>query len=262
MLSRLIPRLSTSLRSNIISNVRNSSITVASRPRDKYVEDYENFKMPLAPYEGMGPLPIKPTWDPNYMRHYIIPEYWFEFLYPRTGVTGPYALAVGTTAFLLSKEWYIYNPETWHLIALVSVTYALMKAVGPTVRDMVHSYEDKHFDAIYRLKMSEIDSLETEVEDIKDEKWRSGLQEMYHDVKKSNLAVMLETEYLNRKASLVSAVKKKLDYQVAVQQVDRELAHSHLVNWVEEKVRKSITPESQKKTLDVCIAQLAALAAK
>nr|XP_039259615.1 ATP synthase subunit b, mitochondrial-like [Styela clava] len=262
MLSRLIPRINTALRPTIINNIRNSSLTVASRPRDNYVEDYENFKMPLAPYEGMGPLPVKPTWDPNYMRHYVIPEYWFEFLYPRTGVTGPYALAFGTTAFLVSKEIYIYSPESWHLFALLTVTYGLLKVAGPMLQEMMHSNEDRHFDAIYRLKMSEIDGLEAEVEDIKTEKWRSGLQEMYHDIKKSNLALMLETEYLNRKASLVSAVKKKLDYQVAVQQVDRELAHSHLVNWVEEKVRKSITPESQKKTLDVCIARLAALTPK
>ena len=52
------------------------------------LHDWENFKMPGAPYEGMGPLPPLPEYDPALTRHYVIPEEWFEFLYPRTGATG------------------------------------------------------------------------------------------------------------------------------------------------------------------------------
>lgn len=239
-----------------------TAVAASSRPRDKVVEDFENYKMPLAPYEGMGPLPPLPEWDPKCMRHYIVPEYWFEFLYPRTGVTGPYALALGTAAFMVSKEWYVYNPETWVTVCLVGTSYLFLKKLGPSVNQSIQEMNERHYDALYRLKIDEIEHIEHQVNEIKEEQWRSGLQELYHDVRKSNLALMLETEFLNRKASLASAVKKKLDYLVAVQQVDRDLAHAHMVKWIEDRVKKSITPESQKKTLDVCIAQLQAMAAK
>ena len=52
------------------------------------MQDWENFKMPGAPYEGMGPLPPLPDYDKSLTRHYIIPETWFDFLRPRTGETG------------------------------------------------------------------------------------------------------------------------------------------------------------------------------
>lgn len=264
MLSRLIPSVGRSLNASLKKCVRPSSTAVVTspRPRDKAVEDWENFKMPLAPYEGMGPLPPIPEWDPKCMRHYLFPEYWFEFLYPRLGVTGPYTLGLGTAAFLVSKEWYIYTPETWTAGCLIVVAYGILTRAGPAIKESMNELEEKHYNTIYDMKMEDIEQIESEVEEIKTEQWRSGIQELYNEVKRSNLAMMLETELLNRKASLVAAVKRKLDYQVAVQEVDRGLAHSHMVNWIEDKVKKSITPESQKKTLDVCIAQLGAMAAK
>ena len=70
------------------------SFTVQAR-----LEDWENYKMPGAPYEGMGPLPPLPDYDANAVRHYVIPEYWFDFLYERTGASGmtrrsPYCVTV------------------------------------------------------------------------------------------------------------------------------------------------------------------------
>lgn len=238
---------------------RSNTSAVATRPRDNVVAEWENFKMPLAPYEGMGPLPPMPTWDPKCMRHYIFPEYWFEFLHPRTGITGPYVLGLGTAAFLFSKEFYIYTPETMVAGCLGLCMFVILRTFGSSIKEGFQKSVDDRFDAIYRMKMDEIEHIEKQVEEINTEKWRSGLMEMYHDIKKSNLAMMLETEYANRTASLVGAVKKSLNYQVAVQQVDRDLAHSHMVQWIEDKVRKSITPDSQKKTLDVCIAKLNAM---
>lgn len=263
MLSRLLPR-SAGLRSSVTGLVRHNTtaVAVSSRPRDQVAEDWENFKMPLAPYEGMGPLPPLPTWDPKCMRHYVFPEYWFEFLYPRLGVTGPYTLGLGTLAFLMSKEILVYTPELINAFALTVVATGIMKAVGPSLKDTFAGMTEHQYDCVYKLKMDEIDAIEAEVEEVKTEKWRSGLQELYHDVKKSNLALMLETEFLNRRAALAGAIKRRLDYQIAVQQTEREIAHAHMVNWIEDKVQKSITPESQKQTLDVCIARLNAMNAK
>uniref|UniRef100_H2Z462 ATP synthase subunit b n=1 Tax=Ciona savignyi TaxID=51511 RepID=H2Z462_CIOSA len=177
------------------------------------LNDWESFKMPNAPYEGMGPLPPLPEFDENLVRHYVVPEYWFQFLYPRTGATGLYTLAVGMSAMLISKEYFIYTPDTWYAGSLIATVALLNKMVGKDVRKLFDSMRTDELEALDQVKDDQMETLKQTVDDIKLEQWRAGSAEMINDALKNNLTMMLETEYLNRKAAVVEAVKRKLDYQ-------------------------------------------------
>lgn len=48
-------------------------------------------------------------------------------------------------------------------------------------------------------------------------------------------------------------VKKRLDYQVALQNLQRRLEQEHMVNWVEQSVIKSITPQQVRGSSVSCL---------
>ena len=55
-------------------------------------------------------------------------------------------------------------------------------------------------------------------------------------------------------------MKKRLDYQVDVQNVQRNMEQRQLVDWVIRNVNAAITPEQEKLALTQCISSLKTLA--
>lgn len=55
--------------------------------------------------------------------------------------------------------------------------------------------------------------------------------------------MLLETNYRERLQMVTNEVKKRLDYQVALQNLHRQMEKEHMVNWVEKSVVSSITPQ-------------------
>ena len=67
---------------------------------------------------------------------------------------------------------------------------------------------------------------------------------------------------ITRLASPTPQVKRRLDYQVDTQNVAQGFQQKHLVNWVVDQVKSSITPQQEKDAIKQCLAELKTLAAK
>lgn len=55
--------------------------------------------------------------------------------------------------------------------------------------------------------------------------------------------MQLETNYRERLHIVTHEVKRRLDYQVALQDLHRRMAQEHMINWVEKSVVGSITSQ-------------------
>lgn len=76
----------------------------------------------------------------------------------------------------------------------------------------------------------------------------------------NNVAMLLETNYRERVHMVTNEVKRRLDYQIALQDLNRRLEQEHMINWVEKSVISSITPQQEKESIAKCITDLKVLA--
>lgn len=184
----------------------------------------------------------------------------FTFFYKKTGVTGPYTFGVGLATYLCSKEIYIMEHEYYNGISLAILLTILIKKVGPSIASAC----DKEIDRIEaewnQSREAQLQNLHESIEAEKTEQWRSEGQLLLVEAKKENISLQLEAAYRERIARVYNEVKRRLDYQVECQNVERRINQKHMVSWIVNNVLKSITPDQEKQTLNKCIADLGALA--
>lgn len=181
-------------------------------------------------------------------------------LYPKTGVTGPYMLGTGLLLYLLSKEIYVINHETIAGASIGAVIIYAVKKFGPSVAAFADKLNADKIAKAQEVKDQSMASYAQGIENEKKEQWRVEGRSMLFDAKRNNVAMLLEINYRERLHMVTNEVKKRLDYQVELQNLHRRMEQEHMVNWVEQSVVKSITPQQEKESIAKCISDLKVLA--
>lgn len=198
--------------------------------------------------------------EPSPVRHGFIPEEWFQAFYPKTGASGPYVFAITVGTYLVSKEFYILEHEYYNGLSLLIIYIAGIKLFGPKLAQALDKEVDKYSDGLEETRNSEIRSYEDLIAHEKQEQSNLEGQKLIVDIKKENVKIQLEATYRERLVQVYQEVKKRLDYQVQIQNVERRIAQKHMVQWIVNEVLKAITPDQEKATLQQCIKDLEALA--
>ncbi|KAK1801417.1 hypothetical protein P4O66_023097 [Electrophorus voltai] len=209
--------------------------------------------------QSLAPVPPLPE-KGGKIRHGIFPEELFTLLYPKTGVTGPYMLGTGLALYLLSKEIYIINHETIAAASIGAVIIYGVKKYGSQVAAFIDKLNEEKVAKVQEVKELSMSSLAQAIENEKKEQWRVEGRHMLFDAKRNNVAMLLETNYRERLHMVTNEVKKRLDYQVQLQNLQRRMEQEHMVSWVEQNVIKSITLQQEKESIAKCIADLKLLA--
>lgn len=184
----------------------------------------------------------------------------FQFFYKKTGVTGPYAFGFSVFTYLASKEVLVMEHEYYGGLSLAALLTIGIKKFGPGIKKQLDADVDKIEADWEQSRRDEVASLEDSIEHEKKEQWRADGQLLLNDAQKEQVALQLEGAYRARLAQVFTEVKRRLDYQVEIQLVERRVKQKHMVDWVTSKVLASITPDQDKATLNKCIADLGAMA--
>jgi len=206
------------------------------------------------------PRPVRVDYAP--VRHGFIPEEWFTIFYKKTGASGPYAFAGALTTFLLSKEIYVLEHEFYTGLSIAVMCVIFCKKIAPGIGASLSEEAKQIEDDWNSGRKAEIQANIDGIEDEKKDQWRTDGQLILLDAKKENVALQLEAAYRSRLANVYSEIKRRLEYQVQIQHVERRVKQKHLVNWVVGGVLKTITPDQDKENINKCLADLNALAAR
>lgn len=244
MLSRLAARSLQDAKPILVA-VRPTSTTAVNKSE---VRDEVNFPRPVRVVES------------GKVRLGFLPEEWFQFMYPKTGVTGPYMLGVGLTTFLCSKEIYVMEHEYYTGISILIMVMYAVKKLGPGIA----AYLDKEIEEIegswVNYQKANMGILKKAIEDEKHSQWEAQGQPVLFEAKKENVALQLEASYRERLAQVHREVKKRLDYQLETTNVKNRIEQKHMVDWIVGGVQKSITPAQEAAALKKCFSDLKALA--
>jgi len=205
------------------------------------------------------PRRVRPV-EPGKVRMGFIPEEFFQFLYPKTGVTGPYMFGVGVSTYLLSKEIYILEHEFYTGVSIALMLAYGIKKLGPGIG----AYLDKEIEEIegswVNYREGSIKNIQSAIEAEKKSQWEAEGQSMLFDAKRENVQLQLEAAYRARLATVHTEVKKRLDYQMETANVHKKVEQKHMVDWIVNSVHSSITPEQEAAALSKCVADLKAMA--
>ncbi|KAG7309454.1 hypothetical protein JYU34_005424 [Plutella xylostella] len=228
---------------------QSASTALVARGSSTGARDEQNF-----------PRPVRG--EPGKVRLGFIPEEWFQLFHSKTGVTGPYTFGVGLATYLCSKEIYVMEHEFYSGLSIFIMVYVAAKKFGPPLA----KYLDKEVDAVESEwnegRQQTIATLEESIAAEKKSQWQAAGQELLVQAKKENVLLQLEAAYRERLMTAYNEVKRRLDYQLQKATLERNLSQKHMVDWIVSNVNKSITPDQEKATLDRCIADLSAMAAR
>lgn len=197
---------------------------------------------------------------PAKVRHLWIPEEWFTFFHEKTGVTGPYMFAASVGTFLASKEIYVFEHEFYCGVGIFICLAGIIKGVGPQMSAELDKMVDADEARLAVIRQDEIDRCKAAIAEEENSQWMATSYQELMQAKKENVGLQLEIEYRSRLQEAYKQVKLRLDYQLATANVLRAAEQKHMVQWIIDNVRKSITAKQEADALKACVADLKALA--
>ncbi|BFZ25089.1 hypothetical protein BsWGS_28127 [Bradybaena similaris] len=208
------------------------------------------------------PNPSQPEKIPP-VRVGIFPASWFDFMYPKTGTTGPYVFAGGLATLMLSKEFMVIDHYFWEIPGFWGAVWFVNYKFGAKIKDELAATMKLKEEIVYTRPLNEMKiAAEKEIQQCDRLIEETETAKHLYEAKKENVVLQLEAAYRQRLLTVYQDVKKRLDYETTKAATQRKFEQDHMVNWIVSNVTKSITPQQEKESIKSCIRALKMLAEK
>ncbi|XP_065070666.1 ATP synthase F(0) complex subunit B1, mitochondrial-like [Rhopilema esculentum] len=184
----------------------------------------------------------------------------WEVYKEKAGVSAATIFGAGLTATLLSKEILIIHEETLLAAVMGGTIFFLARKFGKQVGEALDEQSQNILDAMNEGRNARIKAYEEAIADEKSVEAVYSCRDQIYEVLKENNSMKMELEYRENVNKVYEEVKKRLDFQVELQQLKKNLEQEHIVSWLENVVVKSITPQQEKDALAQCIKDVKLLA--
>lgn len=209
---------------------------------------------------GTGPL--KRALKPGKCRMGLIPEEWFQFFRPLTGVSGPYLFMLGLANYAASKEILVMEHEYYLGLSVLIVLYIVTTKFGSIIGQTLDKGVDEIANELEQDRLNDIAALQKQINDAKQAIWRAEGQKDLIDAKKENVQIQLEAIFRERQIMVYKTVTKRIEYHMKQHWVTTRVKHKWMVKWIMEQVHKGITPEFKKRVMESAIRDLTLIADK
>ncbi|XP_045196070.2 ATP synthase subunit b, mitochondrial-like [Mercenaria mercenaria] len=187
----------------------------------------------------------------------VIPTRWFKALYPQLGVSGCYTLVWGSILFGISKEYIVLDHEFYEFLIVIGFVNWVRFKYGDKISAYLVAKQALRRKELYEEPLENATSgYKTEVAELKEEIARQDAIPVIFQAKQEQIDLQLEAEYRQRLAEVHDTVRRRLEYQADMEHAQRSFEQDHMVNWIVNNVKKSITPQQEKESIANCIKTL------
>jgi len=139
--------------------------------------------------------------------------------------------------------------------------YNLYRVIQTPLKNLIRKDQKEWMDKLYSAKAAKLVDSEAKIAEAAVVANFLEDRPEFFDIMENQVELQAEVTYRKRLLEVETEIKKRLDYQVEMQNVQRAIEEKHIAAWVEKEVLKSISEQKEEDTFQACINNLEEMAA-
>lgn len=176
------------------------------------------------------------------------------------GTTAPTVVAGSTLLYMFGREYVAMEPHSQILAMIGMAWYSMYRKLGQSVNAVYEENRANQIAFFENEREMMVQKFNDQIKAVEDERAYFAVAPEMHEVKLDKIQIDREVQHRTNLKEVEDQVKKRLDYQLELQNLQSQIEYNHIKQWVEDAVRKSITPKQEEEALEQCLVDLEKLA--